>query len=64
LEQAAEMAQLDLSEAISQFQSAMLLIPKIAEAIRQDDLVGIASGFSNIAKIENQAFSLLFESVS
>jgi hypothetical protein len=64
LEQAAEMMQLDFSEATSQFKSAMLLIPKIAEAIRQDDLVGIASGFSNIAEIEKQAFSLLFKSVS
>ena len=47
LEQAGEMANLDFSEAINQFQAGLAMLPGIAEAIQQERLEKAAAGCKN-----------------
>jgi hypothetical protein len=63
LEQAGTMACLDFSAAIKQFQLAMDVIPKIAEAIQHDDLIAAAASFASIAEKEKEAYTILFKCV-
>ncbi len=59
LEQAGEMASMNFSEAIQQFQQAMSVIPKIAKAIQQANLAEAAHGFASIAEKEKAAYTIL-----
>ena len=63
LEQAGEMAGIDFSEAIMRFNSTITMLPVIAKAIQQDNLLGAAKGFAMIAKEEKDAYTILFECI-
>ena len=63
LEQAAIMASLDFSEATKQFQAGISVLPKIADAIQQDDLYTAAAGFAAIAEHEEEAYTILLNCV-
>jgi hypothetical protein len=51
--------EMGFSEAIQQFQQAMSVIPKIAEAIQDDSLIEAAQGFASVAAIEKAAYTIL-----
>ena len=61
LQEAATMAGLDLSQAISRLQKGMAMIPKLADAIRQNCLEEAAACFSRIAEQEAAAYAGLSE---
>jgi hypothetical protein len=63
LEEAGKMANLDFSDAIKQFQAGMKVLPMIADAIQQDNLVRAAAGFAEIAIEEKAAFTYLLKCV-
>jgi hypothetical protein len=55
LEQAATMANLDFSTAISHLRTAMYVLPEIAKALQVGKLVEAASGFASVATVEREA---------
>ncbi len=57
LEQAGEMAGRDFSSASGKFQQAMRIIPEVAQAIEQGDLRSASGGFTQIARLEQEAFT-------
>ncbi len=63
LEQAGVLAGLDFSKAIIRFISTMDMLPIIAKAIQQDNLMKAAAGFATIAKTEKEAYSILYECI-
>lgn len=63
LEQAGQMADLDFRAAIEQFQSAMHLLPSIAEAIQQGNLEEASTCFRKIAYLEKRAFTELMAEI-
>lgn len=63
LEQAQQLANLEFTPAIQELQSAMDVIPEIAQAIQQGDLRQAAAGFSVIAEKEKQAYQILSDCV-
>jgi hypothetical protein len=63
LEQAAAIVGLDFSIVINRFRSTLDIIPKIADSIEKNDFSAASSGFANIAKIEQEAYTLLLKSV-
>ena len=63
LEQAASMSSLDLREAIKHFEASISILPKIAEAIQQENLTAAASGFTDMAENEEKAYTILLNCV-
>jgi hypothetical protein len=59
LEEAGAMAGLDFSEAVGRLRSAMMIIPHLAEAIRQMHLEDASVCFSRIAEEEMEAYTEL-----
>jgi hypothetical protein len=64
LEHAGAMAGMDFSEAINRFKITIEILPKIAEAIQNDDLPEASKGFASVAEIEKEAFTILSTCVS
>jgi len=63
LEEAGAITGLDFSPALTDFCTAMLMIPSIVKAIQRDDLQKAALGFASIARIEREAFTHLIQCV-
>jgi hypothetical protein len=63
LEQAGPMAGMDFSAAIERFKRELEIIPMIANAIQQGDLARAANGFSTVAQLEKEAYSILLTSL-
>jgi hypothetical protein len=63
LEQAGVMADLDLSEAINQLQAGMGVLPRIASAIKDGNLLDAAAGFGEVAGFEKAAYTILLNCV-
>lgn len=63
LEQAAEMAKMEFSEAVQRFRTSMAIIPDIADSIQNNDLAGAATGFATVANLEKEAFTILAQCV-
>jgi hypothetical protein len=63
LEQAGVMACLDLSEAINQLQAGMGVLPRIASAIKDGNLLDAAAGFGEVAGFEKAAYTILLNCV-
>ncbi len=63
LEEAAMMTGLDLSEPVKHFRTVITIIPEIAESILLGDLLAAGSCFSQVARLEERAYSYLLTAV-
>jgi hypothetical protein len=64
LEQAADLASLDFSEAIHQLRLAMEVLPRIAKAIQEKNLSAASACFTTIAEMEKKAYIVLMNCVN
>lgn len=64
LEQAGEMAGLDVAQGVTGLRQSMTLIPVIHQAICSGDLRSAADGFSRVADTEERAFRALSEAAA
>lgn len=59
LEESGTLSGLDFSDPIATLKASIAVVPRLADALRQHDLAGAASVFSQLADIEERAFTTL-----